>query len=291
MTPLIDPFLLAHAPPLVPSSSSSLSHFDCSAKLKTLGVVLKNLIDPTKGGSSSGDDSSKYRTLKLDNAKLQTRLFCVPYIQELLVSPLVGFEVVGNTLTMLDPPSPSTVDLVTQQLLPAIARAETVVVLLSETTAASNKKAKFGGSSGSSGSLDASSSSVNRMSEKQRARMLLEEKERDEREQARAARKVTEAQIAADKKVRMGEDGSSSGGAGSIISSSSLSEKQRARMLMEEKERNERENARAARKMTEAQIAADKKVRMEDENWKPCVSAAAAKTGTGMLTFRDRHGE
>jgi hypothetical protein len=70
-----------------------------------------------------------------------------------------------------------------------------------------------------------------------------------------------------------------------------LSEKQKARRLLEQKQQQDKEKARQARALTRAQIAADKKVRLEDENWRPSVSAAADKTGTGLSTFRDRYGE
>jgi len=70
-----------------------------------------------------------------------------------------------------------------------------------------------------------------------------------------------------------------------------LSEKQKARRLMEEKERKEKEIARRERAKTSAQIKQDKWVRKNDPNWKPSVNAAAAKSGSGIETFRDRHGE
>lgn len=70
-----------------------------------------------------------------------------------------------------------------------------------------------------------------------------------------------------------------------------LSEKQKARRLLEEKERKEKEIARLERKKTAAQIKQDKYVRKHDPNWKSGVSAAMAKSGSGIETFRDRHGE
>jgi len=70
-----------------------------------------------------------------------------------------------------------------------------------------------------------------------------------------------------------------------------LSEKQIARRELEKKKQLEKEMDKQHRLNTKAQIAADKLVRETDENWKPAVSAAADKTGTGIQTFRDRHGE
>ena len=74
-------------------------------------------------------------------------------------------------------------------------------------------------------------------------------------------------------------------------SSSTLSEKQKARLLAEEKAAAEKEEARLARKRTSHQIKMDKYVRENDPNWKPSVSAAAAKAGDKMTTFRDKYGE
>mmetsp|Transcript_18656 Transcript_18656/g.26806 ORF Transcript_18656/g.26806 Transcript_18656/m.26806 type:complete len:224 (-) Transcript_18656:56-727(-) len=70
-----------------------------------------------------------------------------------------------------------------------------------------------------------------------------------------------------------------------------FSEKQKARMLMEEKEKKEREAAKAERKRNALLLKRDKFVRENDSNWTSGVSAAAAKSGTGMSTFRDRYGE
>jgi hypothetical protein len=70
-----------------------------------------------------------------------------------------------------------------------------------------------------------------------------------------------------------------------------LTEKQKARLLLEQKELHDKEEARLARKRTSAQIKADKLVRETDPNWKPSVNAAAAKTGSSISTFRDRYGE
>merc|ERR1719461_2311933 len=70
-----------------------------------------------------------------------------------------------------------------------------------------------------------------------------------------------------------------------------LTEKQKARILIEEKERREREEARAHRKRNLALIKQDKYVRENDQNWKSGPSAACAKTGSSISTFRDKYGE
>ncbi len=184
-------------------------------QLKTLAVVLKNLVDASKGGLA-GDAGLKYRTLKLDNPKLKARLFCVDCVKDLLLdSSLVGMVATETTLVMSDAPSPSICDVVGLKVLPSVSAAQRQIATQLESP---TKKAR----------LDATEK---------------------------------------------------------------LSEKQKARILMEEKHRLEKERERQFRKETRAKIAADKLVRQTDENWKPTVSAAADKTGTGLLSFRDRHGE
>jgi hypothetical protein len=70
-----------------------------------------------------------------------------------------------------------------------------------------------------------------------------------------------------------------------------LTEKQKARILTEEKEQRDKEAAKAYRKKNVEQLKQDKHVRLNDPNWTSGVSAACAKTGTGIETFRDKFGE
>jgi ElaB/YqjD/DUF883 family membrane-anchored ribosome-binding protein len=70
-----------------------------------------------------------------------------------------------------------------------------------------------------------------------------------------------------------------------------LTGKQKSRILMEEKERLERQKAKEVRKQNVAMIKQDKYVRENDPNWQSGVSAAAAKNGSGISTFRDKYGE
>ena len=77
----------------------------------------------------------------------------------------------------------------------------------------------------------------------------------------------------------------------SVNSTVKMTEKQRARVLMEEKRKREVEDARAARARTSALIKQDKYVRQNDDNWKSGQSAACVKSGTGISTFRDKYGE
>lgn len=70
-----------------------------------------------------------------------------------------------------------------------------------------------------------------------------------------------------------------------------LSEKQKARILAEKAKEQERVEAKAQRRKVSQLILQDKYVRENDENWTSAPSAACAKTGNAISTFRDRHGE
>lgn len=215
---------------------------DC---LKTLAVVLKNLIDSSKGGVA-GETGLKYRTLKLDNAKLKARLFCTSNncVSNLLQDrSLVGMTMAttGTSLTMVDAPSPTIRDVIGLKVLPAISTAQRDIA---------TKMEKASGNGGSA----------------TKKAKLTEHNDNSQITVVVAAAPLF------------------------VPSNEKLSEKQKARILMEEKERVEKEREKAYRKATRAKIAADKLVRQTDENWKPSVSAAADKTGTGLLSFRDRHG-
>uniref|UniRef100_A0A7S2PBQ1 PUB domain-containing protein n=1 Tax=Leptocylindrus danicus TaxID=163516 RepID=A0A7S2PBQ1_9STRA len=74
-------------------------------------------------------------------------------------------------------------------------------------------------------------------------------------------------------------------------STGKLSEKQKARLLMEKKRKQEAEDAKAARARNIAMLKQDKFVRENDENWKSGVSSACVKSGDGISTFRDKYGE
>ncbi|OEU13188.1 hypothetical protein FRACYDRAFT_243099 [Fragilariopsis cylindrus CCMP1102] len=215
-------------------------------KLKTLTVVLKNIIDPKKGGVA-GEDGLKYRTLKLDNPKLKSRLFSSNefYVLDLLTSSdLVGMTRMtqqenSNILIMNDVPTQSIQDSIGLRILPALTTTQIKIALEISTTAnvsSSNKKTKFACTDHTSLNNTSSASS-------------------------------------------------------SMIPGEKLSLKQIARRELELKRQKEKQQDKLHRKNTKAQIAEDKKTRETDENWKPKVSAAADKSGAGIQTFRDRHGE
>jgi hypothetical protein len=70
-----------------------------------------------------------------------------------------------------------------------------------------------------------------------------------------------------------------------------LTEKQKARVLLEGKERQEKLAIKENRKRNLAMLKEDKRARHSDPNWKSGVSAACAKSGSGISTFRDKYGE
>ena len=228
-------------------------------QLKTLTVVLKNLIDPAKGGIA-GEGGLKYRTLKVDNPKLKARLFCSSnndnnnnnndnnYVMELLTnSALVGMTRREHVLVMDEAPSDAIRDVIGLRVLPAFTNTISKIASTIENNN-NNKNNKN------------NSNSHN----KKKAKLTTAEQNNSNNSN------VNNAVVAPTEK---------------------LSEKQIARRELEEKKRREREADKVHRKQTRAQIAADKLVRETDPNWKPAVSAAADKTGTGLQSFRDRHGE
>mmetsp|Transcript_34003 Transcript_34003/g.36714 ORF Transcript_34003/g.36714 Transcript_34003/m.36714 type:complete len:253 (+) Transcript_34003:256-1014(+) len=232
------------------SNDTSISLSQKNDCLKTLTVVLKNLIDANKGGIP-GDEGLKYRTLKLDNPKVKARLFPSSSASQVVMDFLMDSTHVGmkpkrrlkrdldiNLLVMETVPSPAMQEHIRGHVLPALTTTQADInskMLAAEEENKSHKKAKL---------LLAEHNSVSNT-------------------------KPTPAAPPVEK----------------------LSEKQLARRELEKKKQLEKEQDKQHRLKTKAQLAADKLVRETDENWKPAVSAAADKTGTGIQTFRDRHGE
>ena len=83
----------------------------------------------------------------------------------------------------------------------------------------------------------------------------------------------------------------SSSASGSTGVTGKMSEKQKARLLMEKKRQKEKEDAKEARKKTAKLIKQDKYVRENDANWTSKQSAACVKEGSAISTFRDKFGE
>lgn len=169
-------------------------------------------MDPTK------HSDMKYRTLKLDNAKLQTKLWGIAdwMVSELFVTTL-GFtlQMQDSMLVLSDPPSSFLIQSIYTPLQTSILAALTSL----QQPPPPPKKAKI-------------EHPLEKLSEKQKARKLLEEKEQLARQQAKEDRK-------------------------------------RQLALLQE----------------------DKQTRLTDPNWKPGLSAACAKSGTSISTFRDKYGE
>ena len=176
-------------------------------------MIVKNLLDPQKS------QDAKYRTLKLDNPKLQSKLFSIAFVRDWLVDGIGFVEEDNQCLTI-------TVEQCSN-LSPAILQ------VLQQSLS----------SLGSSGSSVSNSIVNNNNNNKKKA---VEEK---------------------------------------------LSEKQKARRLWEERQKLEKLREKEERKKNLAMLRQDKFVRENDANWKSGVSAACAKSGTGLQTFRDRHGE
>jgi hypothetical protein len=178
-------------------------------------------------------DDPKYRQLKLDNEKVRSKIARFP--SAIFYLKAIGFEQEEMTLSI------ASVDTATMQ-----AHYELVCKIMDQP----NKKAKL----------------EPRLTEKQKARLLIEEKERKEKEATRKLRRKPS-------------------------DLSTKSEKQKARELMAEKERKDKDEAKRHREKNVALIKQDKYVRENDENWTSGVSAACDKSGTSIETFRDRHGE
>jgi hypothetical protein len=71
----------------------------------------------------------------------------------------------------------------------------------------------------------------------------------------------------------------------------SLTEKQKARRLLEQAKARDQAKAKEERARQIALLQQDKHTRIHDPNWKPGLSAACAKSGTSISTFRDKYGE
>ena len=70
-----------------------------------------------------------------------------------------------------------------------------------------------------------------------------------------------------------------------------LTEKQKARRLLEQAKARDQAKAKEERARQIALLQQDKHTRIHDPNWKPGLSAACAKSGTSISTFRDKYGE
>jgi hypothetical protein len=206
-----------------------------SLQLKLLKVVVKNLSDLSK------NSDPKYRQLRLSNEKVKAKLLPCPSAVEYLQS--LGLKQVeddedGATYLRLD--SSFKVDeSAMKEALSDVSKA--IDTLTTTATVSGNGVLRLGGS-GETRTPDG----------------IL---------------------------IRSGSNVSTAS------SSSRMSEKQKSRLLMEEKRKKDAIAAKEARARTSALIKKDKYVRENDENWKSGQSAACVKSGNGISTFRDKYGE
>jgi len=219
---------------------------------------MKNLIDPQKGGLS-GEAGLKYRTLKMENPKLKARLFCSAndtYVKDLLTDEtLVGMKVIVQQAEENN----NNDKIIVMEDPPS--RSIQDIIGLRVLPAINTTQAKI--AQKLDDNATAASTADNNKTNKKAKLLTATDRNNNNNAQPRPPPPSME----------------------------KFSEKQKARRMMEEKLRIEKEKEKLYRKQTRAKIAADKLVRETDENWKPSVSAAADKTGTGLQSFRDRHGE
>ncbi|CAB9501327.1 expressed unknown protein [Seminavis robusta] len=200
---------------LLDGSTTVQQKIDC---LKLLKVVTKNLSDPAKSSDP------KYRQLKLDNEKVRSKIVTCPSAVPLLVA--LGFAEVqeeGSPVLRVDASKAIDHAIMTTMMNEIVSTLNNL-----DQSNLQNKKPKLNPSN----SITSSSSTSGKLSEKQKARILLEEKERKDREAAKAHR---------EKNVAL--------------------------------------------------LKQDKYVRQNDENWSSKPSAACVKTGDAISTFRDKYGE
>eukprot|EP00978_Attheya_sp_CCMP212_P023866 scaffold74006_cov53-Attheya_sp.AAC.1 len=220
--------------------------------LKLLRVVIKNLADPARC------TDAKYRQLRLSNEKVQAKLLPCPSAVDYMMA--IGFAKITDIdgAAYLRIPVETTVN--PSHMAAALQELTNAIVMVEPSSAAS-----------------ASASSTSRSLMHSQSSSFGEEKKTPEGIIIKSA-------------------GSSSSGSGSGSSSfgvvpSRFTEKQKARDLMEKKRTAEAQDAKRMRALNVAKLKQDKFVRENDENWKSGVSAACAKSGTGISTFRDKYGE
>lgn len=153
-------------------------------QLKTLRIILKNLADPVKSSDP------KYRSIKL--SKISAKFSPCPSAMEYLEA--IGFQTIdkdGEETLKIDNVIVSHMEAVMIELKNALEMViPNCVVESSSSTTGEEKKLEY-----ECGSFSNVALPTGKMSEKQKARILMEKKEREDREEAKRARKKTEAQI------------------------------------------------------------------------------------------------
>ena len=232
--------------------SQIIYHPTTTTQLKLLRVVVKNLGDPTKS------QDPKYRQLRLSNKKVEEKLLPCP--SAVAYMKAIGFdEVTDETdggarylrIGMEKEINVAHMQASLVELTNAIKFVDPDAKL--PASGPPSRKSSFGDGSG-------------------------EEKKTPEGIVIRLS----------DSAVSTASSVASSGSTGVT---GKMSEKQKARLLMEKKRQKEKEDAKEARKKTAKLIKQDKYVRENDANWTSKQSAACVKEGSAISTFRDKFGE
>ena len=220
--------------------------------LKTLQIVIKNLLDPVKS------QHVKYRTLKLDNVKLQERLLYIPYIQTDVLERHLGFVPSNSSSSTITDGGENNNE------------QEAILVVHQINVDATNQVQKaimtslqqLGDCDDAVGNVMTSN---NNSSSNKKLKLVV-----------------------AGDNTKNNNDGTPV----IVVGMEKLSEKQKARRLLQEKQEQEKQqDAKQERQRTLALFKQDCMVREMDPNWKPGLSAACAKSGSSISTFRDKYGE
>lgn len=202
-------------------------------------IIIKNLLKE----SESYEELQKYRQLRLQNMKVQRYVSTHPNVLQYL-QQTIGFE---RVIDSIDGKEEASLRIAETERLPskdALQEQLSYVTSIVKRLDCNGTNTKVIRHSGSTSSMKSSSS-----------------------------------------------DDNNGGNDNNTGASTKLTEKQKARLLMEEKLQQQKIRDEQDRKRTIQQIQNDKYVRQNDPNWKPGVSAAAEKSGTSMQTFRDKFGE
>mmetsp|Transcript_21090 Transcript_21090/g.45975 ORF Transcript_21090/g.45975 Transcript_21090/m.45975 type:complete len:252 (+) Transcript_21090:108-863(+) len=240
-----------HLQDLILDTKKTASKEEKAEALKLLRVVVKNLSDPTKS------QDAKYRQLRLSNPKVQSKLLPCPSAVEYMKA--IGFTEVqdeddGSKYLRIAMDKEVNVN----HMQASLVELTNAIAMVDPDAAAArsgppSRKSSFG------------ADSVGGEEKKSPEGIII--------------RRSDSAMSAA------------SAGTGSASTAGRMSEKQRARQLMEKKRQKEAEEAKEARKKTANLIKQDKYVRENDENWTSKQSAACVKEGSAINTFRDKFGE
>ena len=221
--------------------------------LKTLQIVIKNLLDPVKS------QHVKYRTLKLDNVKLQERLLYIPYIQTDVLERQLGFVPSNSSSSTITDGGENNNE------------QEAILVVHQINVDATNQVQK---------AIMTSLQQLGDCDDDDVGNVMTSNNKNNNN-----SNKKLKLVVAGDN-TKNNNDGTPV----IVVGMEKLSEKQKARRL-QEKQEQEKEDAKQERQRNLALFKQDCMVREMDPNWKPGLSAACAKSGSSISTFRDKYGE